>query len=88
MKNISNLPEIEKEFLFVSLSNQSVPEALHSEWETLLDSSNNVNILYQSPKWFEHLSKTEVYENLHLLVLKTYQNKVIGVVPILIGNYY
>ena len=65
----------------------SLPE-LRQTWEKLLDSSDNLDLLYQSPQWFEHLFATNTNNTRLLLgVAKNNTGCLAGIVPIRIDRY-
>jgi CelD/BcsL family acetyltransferase involved in cellulose biosynthesis len=77
--------------VFVSLiSPQEVQilPALRNEWDRLLEVSNNIELLFQSPQWFEHLMATNPDDNrMFLGIIKDNTGKCVGMVPIRIDKY-
>jgi hypothetical protein len=60
---------------------------LHQEWDELLESSENLELLYQSPKWFGHLLAINPYNNnLVLGIIKDKSGQTVGIVPIGFGQ--
>jgi hypothetical protein len=61
---------------------------LREEWGNLLSSSENLDLLYQSPQWCEHLLAADSKNSQLLLgVAKNKVGSVVGVVPIRVGQY-
>ena len=58
------------------------------QWDSLLSSSNNLDLLYQSPNWFNHLSFINSDKILSAEVYKDDSDQILGIVPILIGLYW
>ena len=61
---------------------------LRQQWGSLLSSSNNLELLYQSPEWFEHLLFTNSDNKLSLEVYKDDAGHLLGIVPILTSKYW
>jgi len=61
---------------------------LYQDWERLLESKENLELLYQSPQWFEHLLTIDPhYNDLVLGIVKDNFGQTIGIVPIRIDHY-
>ena len=55
---------------------------LRNEWEELLDQSDNIHAIYQSPKWLDHVRATGAYERLSLAVARSEAGRLVGAVPL------
>lgn len=60
---------------------------LRRRWEELNNDSGNVNLLYASPVWFDHLRKSHSVDELMLAVVRDEADEIIGVVPVLFKRH-
>jgi GNAT superfamily N-acetyltransferase len=61
---------------------------LRQKWEQLLESSDNLDLLYQYPQWFDHLVATDPNDTRLLLgVVKNDTGILTGISPIRVGRY-
>jgi GNAT superfamily N-acetyltransferase len=91
-KRPNELPEAREAFAsrpfsFSLLSPSEIEKSpiLRQEWARLLDSNDNLDLLYQSPQWFDHLMTTD--NRLFLGVLRDNAGRHLGIVPIRLGTY-
>jgi hypothetical protein len=75
-------------FSFISSSEKWCAPAIQETWKALLEKSDNITKLYQSPQWFYHLFETEDNPNLLLGVLRNELGNSEGIVPIKISLNY
>lgn len=77
----------------ISISFVSSPEKwnlpnLRQEWQKLLESSESLDLLYQSPQWFDHLAATDPDDiRLVLGVAQNDAGSLVGIVPIRVDRY-
>jgi len=76
------------EFSLVSSPQIINSREFRDQWGSLLSSSNNLDLLYQSPNWFDHLSFINSDKKLSAEVYKDDSDQILGIVPILIGQYW
>jgi hypothetical protein len=75
-------------FSFVSSPEEWNLPNLRQEWEKLLKSSENLDLLYQSPQWFDHLVATDP-DDIRLLlgIAQNDAGRLVGIVPIRVDWY-
>jgi hypothetical protein len=56
-------------------------------WNEWIQESNNIDVLFQSPDWFDHLVAAEHDKRLALGVAKSDEGHVIGLAPLVSGHY-
>ena len=61
--------------------------ACRRDWQGLVDNSDNLNLIYQSPDWFGHLQQTEEERRLALAVCRDKSGRTIAVAPFRIARF-
>ena len=61
--------------------------ACRRDWQGLVDNSDNLNLIYQSPDWFGHLQQTEGERRLALAVCRDKSGRTIAVAPLRIARF-
>ena len=61
--------------------------ACRRDWQGLVDNSDNLNLIYQSPDWFGHLQQTEEKRRLALAVCRDKSGRTIAVAPLRIARF-
>jgi len=73
--------------LSIISSDDFLSDELVDEWNNLLDKSRNINSLYQSPEWYEHLMIAKPNADKLLCVIRNKTKALIGLVPIFVDEY-
>ena len=61
--------------------------ALRRDWSELVKASDNLNVMYQSPDWFDHLQAVGEVERLALAVYRDGSGRAIALAPLRIARY-
>lgn len=62
-----------------------------TDWNDLLDkhgNEENLDDLYRSPDWIEHLVQQKQSKNVYIAVIRVDKNKIIGIIPFTLSNYH
>src|SRR5258705_13362282 len=60
--------------------------AIREPWENYIRGSSNIDALFQSPAWFDHLAATEPDKRLALAAATTQEGRVLGLAPLVRGQ--
>jgi hypothetical protein len=71
------------DFTFLTLPEVWQDAALLQEWERLVAHSDNLNVMYQSPKWLAYLQETGQIKSATIAVVRTEAGKIRGIVPLI-----
>jgi Acetyltransferase (GNAT) domain len=61
--------------------------ACRRDWQELVDTSDNLNLIYQSPDWFDHLQQTGEERRLALAVCRDKSGRTIALAPLRIARF-
>ena len=65
-----------------------LPSKIRMTWEQMALNSININNIYQSVEWYDHLCRTTPEIDIRLIVVENTKNEIVGIVPIVVSDYY
>jgi len=60
---------------------------INGNWKKLIENNDNLNVLFQSPDWFNHLYQIDNNSKLLLGVAYSDEHEAVGFIPLRIGTY-
>jgi hypothetical protein len=75
---------------YINLTDISEVQKVKTDWDDLLDkhkNEENLDDLYRSSDWIEHLVKQKQSKNVYIAVIRVDKNKIIGIIPFTRSNY-
>ena len=72
---------------FLPTDGSAIPEDIQDAWERLDARNTHVYAMYQSLRWWEHLQATGQGSSSRLAIVRDENSRLVGVVPIRIGDY-